>query len=327
MKSTVKKSSKAKAFSIVELLTVMSIIVILFSLLMPALALARRYAKRVRQHAQFRSISAALELFAKPASEGGYGQLPDSKWQDDAAPPQIYNGAQKLAEALVGQDLLGFNPLSLFRADGMNPSTSLTPEEQVLYPDQFTAPPIPNPPTSQQWYVDNLNSRKGPYLELDGANANTLENIYGQAAIAAANLTTADPNGGIVLCDVYSQVKNKATGKRIGMPILYYRADVSRQMHLWQMPNNNLNIYNYDDNMTLVNLTLPFDTAYNHPIAIAGSTKDGGTADPANFYKEMIRDENVTVIDRPVRADSYILISAGFDGEYGTDDDIFNFTR
>ena len=31
--------------------------------------------------------------------------------------------------------------------------------------------------------------------------------------------------------------------------------------------------------------------------------------------------------NRPYRADSYILMSAGFDGLYGTKDDVFNFEK
>jgi type II secretory pathway pseudopilin PulG len=324
MKSNIKQSGKPRAFSIVELLTVMSIIVILFSLLMPALALARRYAKRVQQHAQFRSISAGLELFSKPASEGGYGELPDSGRYDDTG--EAYCGAMKLAEAMVGQDLLGFNPESLFQADGLNPN--LTSPDSVLYPDQYTTPPVPTTTSYPQWYIDNLKSRK-LNLEVEGANVNTLQGIYGNLPNGFGDLgDPADPNGGIVLCDVYGRVKNIITGKRTGMPILYYKANVSRQMHVWQPGTNDLNIYNYDDNLDLVNLRLPFAPTYYHPITIGGqATQDGGTSDPAIFYKNMIRDKNVSVIPRPVRPDSYILISAGFDGEYGTDDDIFNFTQ
>ena len=324
MKTILKQSSKAKAFSIVELLTVMSIIVILFSLLMPALAMARRYAKRVQQHAQFRSISAGMELFSKPTSEGGYGELPDSRRLDDAG--DISCGAMKLAEAMVGQDLLGFNPKSLFQADGSNPAGQ-TPEERDLYPDDGTETGKQYPPYAP-WYVENLRSRK-LNLEIDGANVNTLYGIYGNLPSGFGTLgDPGDPNGGIVLCDVYGRVKNITTGRRTGMPILYYKANVSRQMHVFQFPDNDLNIYNYDDNFELVNLRLPFSANYYHPIAVSGQpTQDSGTSDPEIFYKKMIRDKNVSVIPRPVRPDSYILVSAGFDGEYGTDDDIFNFVR
>ena len=37
------------------------------------------------------------------------------------------------------------------------------------------------------------------------------------------------------------------------------------------------------------------------------------------------KNEKVTTASRPYRADTFILISAGYDGEYGTPDDICNY--
>ena len=56
MKSNVKQSNREAAFTIVELLTVMSIIVILIGLLVPALNQVKRYAYEVKQRAQLKSI-------------------------------------------------------------------------------------------------------------------------------------------------------------------------------------------------------------------------------------------------------------------------------
>ena len=63
MKSTTKQSNKRAAFTIVELLTVMSIIVILIGLLVPALNQVKKFASEVRQKAQLSSIATAIELF------------------------------------------------------------------------------------------------------------------------------------------------------------------------------------------------------------------------------------------------------------------------
>ena len=63
MKSLAKQYETKAAFTIVELLTVMSIIVILIGLLVPALNNVKRYAFTVKQNAQFHSVNVALELF------------------------------------------------------------------------------------------------------------------------------------------------------------------------------------------------------------------------------------------------------------------------
>ena len=103
MKTIGRKSRKEPAFTIIELLTVMSIIVILIGLLVPALNRVRNYAKVVRQNAQFHAIDVALEQFR---AEHDYFP-PSSQLGPDG---QDYCGAMKLTEAMMGQDLMGFNP-------------------------------------------------------------------------------------------------------------------------------------------------------------------------------------------------------------------------
>ena len=117
MKAITRKSNSKGAFTIVELLTVMSIIVILISLLVPALNKVRRYAREVKQSAQFHAIAVALELFSNEFD--GY---PDSEPND--GDDIDYCGAMKLTEAMLGQDLLGFHPHSLFLSSGEDGGSS-----------------------------------------------------------------------------------------------------------------------------------------------------------------------------------------------------------
>jgi len=93
MKSNVKQSNRKAAFTIVELLTVMSIIVILIGLLVPALNQVKRYAYEVKQRAQLKSIDTAIELF-----NSEFDGYPDS---DAVDPDNVdYCGAMKLCEAV-----------------------------------------------------------------------------------------------------------------------------------------------------------------------------------------------------------------------------------
>jgi len=290
MKQNTKQSEK-RAFTIIELLTVMSIIIILIGLLVPSLNMAKRYAREVRQKAQFHSIDSALELFS-----GEWDGYPPSIAKDETG--DDYCGAMKLCEALVGQDLMGFNPLSRFRADCTISGADFlydNPPGQTLYPNT----------------ADNLKSRK-TYLQ-QTSDAYSMSELY-------ASTAPLDPNL-YVLCDVYNRVKHRVTGKGVGMPILYYKADTLGYTH---DPNiggmlyndNKDHIYNYMDNDELVTLPPPFNPAVAHPLS-TGST----------FY-DITKDSRISMDEgRPYRPDSYILISAGFDGLYGTDDDIFNFEK
>ena len=297
MKTTTKKTGKETAFTIIELLTVMSIIVILLGLLVPAMNKAKIYAKTVNQKNQFHSIDVALELF-----KTDYEDYPPSRL-DPLSP--YYCGAMKLAEAVIGQDLLGFHPDSVFRQDLKDASGN------VLY----AAPDVPPPYTP---FPDeaNIKSRKGPYLQVDRANAYRLLNVFGPKQLGTL------PGQRFALCDEYGRVTNKGTEgpSRIGTPVLYYRADVSGFIHDPNNPSSPKNIYDYRDNEDLINLRLPGEgpTGKQHPL----DTNIGGD----RLFYEMTKNYSISVdLGRPYRPDSYILISAGYDGEYGTKDDIFNF--
>jgi type II secretory pathway pseudopilin PulG len=294
-----KQSNNKRAFTIVELLTVMSIIIILMGLLAPAMNRVRRYAWRVNQKNQFHSINVALELFR--AEFEGY---PDSGALDGSNPAGgvPYCGAMKLAEAMLGQDLLGFHPNSRFRSDGTIDGTVAT----QLYPDPAPAPPLP------PLYVENLKTRKEHYLPLEQSNAYRLKYLF-------ANAEPPFESDRFVLCDVYNRVVNTETGKRVGMPILYYKANTSNTRHNLIQPLDPQNIYYFGHNHQFVGLGVPWESGREHPLF----------QDPKKFYEMTVNDQidldGDGVGDRPCRADSYILLSAGHDGLYGTDDDVFNF--
>jgi type II secretory pathway pseudopilin PulG len=271
----------------------MSIIVILIGLLVPALNKVKKFARDVKQRTQLHGIDAAIELFSSECDE-----YPPSSAKDEAPPPtawasrEDYCGAMKLAEAMMGQDLLGFHPESAFRSDGTRDGVSAS-----LYQ-----------PTT-------INARRGPFLPLENANAYKLGDLYWEKG-----MTPGPFNPDLfVLCDVYSRVTNKNTGKRVGMPILYYKANTTNTLHLPDDPDNPNNIYNYMDNYELVALGMPGQLP-----PPTGPKHDLIDPSPRRFYLNTKNDQ-VTTLSRPYRADSYILISAGWDGEYGTADDICNF--
>jgi len=208
-----------------------------------------------------------------------FGRYPPSGALDDANLP--YCGAMKLTEALVGQDLRGFHLSSRFRLDG-----SCEDAGELLYT------------------AETLRERRGPFLSKPDY-VHQLVDIYGR------DRTGPFAEGVYVLCDVYE--RKRPGGKKTGMPILYYRADVNETAHDVNAPENPENIYDYRDNQMLIALGVSGKPGKAHPLA-----------DAKRFYINM-RSHKTTEQPRPYRADSYILISAGRDGLYGTEDDICNF--
>ena len=229
----------------------------------------------VKQKAQFFYIDGAIELFNSEFD----GYPPSNALDEDG---RSYCGAMKLCEAMMGRDLQGFHPNSKFRADGLDESGA------SLY----------NPNT--------LDDRKGPYLPTKNGKPYRLKDLY-------ENVGPFDGNE-YVLCDVFRRVTHFSTGKRGGMPILYYKANTSKTAHDVYDPDNPENIYNYKDNHTLLTLGVPGKPGQKHPLY----------EDPKIFY-EIVRNDKVAEPNAPYRADTYILLSAGQDGLYGTKDDITNF--
>jgi type II secretory pathway pseudopilin PulG len=268
-------------------MTVMSIIILLIGLLVPALNMVKRYAKRVMQKNQFHTIEVAMDIF-----NAEWEEYPPSEAKDEEN--LDYCGAMKLAEAMVGQDLAGYNPASKFRRDGQVTNDPAT----VLYFD----------PSADR-------SARRLYLKPENANANPLEHLFPAGVSLGGFLKER-----LVLCDVYGRVTHTVNGKLVGMPILYYRADATKTQHDATPLNNPQNIYDFRDNFVFAQLQPPWDPQgqERHPLA----------ATPKLFYQKTVN-PNITMLEgnRPYRADSYILLSAGFDGLYGTDDDVFNFGK
>ncbi len=291
-----KLKDKKEGFTIVELLVVMSIIIILLGILLPSLAAVRRFAKDVTQRSQMHDITNALEMFRV---DFGDEYPSSSRFDVDSAP---YCGAMKLCEALVGKDKLGFHIDSRF--------TNVTGIMSNGEPYYYETPP-PSPPPGP--VLENLAKRKAPYMNPDAVQIATMGELY-------TNPTTTgfDANSCVVLCDVYSRQR---ITKKLGMPILYYKADVTKIMHDTTVSITDCcdvvdYIYNFCDNDDLTALGSPPSGTTAHPI----------NTNPMEFYLS-IKNKEATIMEKPYNEGFYILLSAGHDGLYGTRDDIYNFSQ
>ena len=293
-------------FTLVELLTVLAIIALLVGLLIPSLTMIRNTAKDAKQKAQLTQIGLALTAF-----RNDHGDYPPSSWPAPPAGAGDYCGAQKLAEALLGWDLMGFHPKSAWRADGFDTSGGVLSYDPVKTRD-FDGDGVP----------DTLNERKGPYLEQATANAFRLGNNPARLLDPEGLFTNSTPLNPdtYVICDSFGVKKvTIAPGQtaKAGTPILYYRANTSSKTLVppTPLPSNQL-MYNFRDNMPLIGPLTSLADGQSHEL--------GNPAGIFQFFYNYIRDPKVTR-PWPYRPDSYILISAGADGHYGTADDIRNF--
>ena len=260
----------------------------IIALLIGLLIPALNVVRRAAKEAKQKAQFTTIGLALETFKED-YGDYPPSDWALPGTPGSDYCGAQKFTEALLGWDMLGFHPKSDYRSHGRN-------DDGVFIYDAN------NPVFFDQ--------RTGPYVELASTNAFRLGSVSVLRQGLFLDTGPLAPNT-FVLCDVFGDKKIMlANGKttRAGAPILYYRANASGRTIS--------EIYNALDNGAIINIKQTSDGRI-HPLA-----------DPSNQYQyfyDYIRDPKISARPWPYRPDSYILISAGVDGLYGTSDDIRNF--
>jgi prepilin-type N-terminal cleavage/methylation domain-containing protein len=324
-----KFADKTRGFTIVEMLTVMGIIAILIGLLVPALNQVKDYSKQIQQKAQFHSIDVAMEMF-----KNDFGAYPDSFDNRGLSTPLPaaplvrdtvnYCGAEKLAEAMVGYDLLGVHPKSGFRSDGRNyfPSNSFWGGGYALVYDAMAGIQVGvGSPDTEKSGAENIKARK-KYIDMENANAFRLQDVYATSQLAGFNPLN------YVLCDVYS--RSRTSGTKTGMPILYFKARTIYTLQNYNDAAANLDdIYDYDDNRALVLKGTAEATPALHEIEKNTAGTAAALAEAYLNFQKIILNQQILQngVYRPYRADSYIMLSAGKDGNYGTSDDIYNFDR
>ncbi|MBE3144086.1 MAG: hypothetical protein IMZ61_09220 [Planctomycetes bacterium] len=182
-----------------------------------------------------------------------------------------------------------------------------------------------------------LLERKGPYLEVAktpvfrlGTSSSTAnDGLYDLTGSATFDATL--PN--YVICDVFgvkkiTTIKSGATtvNTTAGSPVLYYKANTNYKVLDCTAAGFRNSIYNYTDNLALLQLGILPKPDPAKPHQLIQPTNSGRYfCDP--LYK--IVDQKVPYPLNgpywPNRPDTYILISAGADHEFGTNDDILNF--
>lgn len=310
-----------RAFTLVELLTVVAIISLLMGILMPTLSKAREQAKRARVLALVEAIGKSLEAFAND-----FGDYPDSSMRRDIinwdetnpGPPQaMLSGAHWLARALMGHDRQGV-------------------DAQGIVMKGYVAM-MPQPKESDL----KTYSRKGPYFE---GNVIVRDNDQSNNFNIGSTTSTNDyqPTGRLIIIDDLFR-----------SPILYYRANERAKDPfcvdgLGQLaPGNPMDrpgVYRQADNRLITGdgtSVLGWDFGFKdrphqiskfgnvavdpNNLSVLGTIPPGYTNTFVNYFKSnsALRSSQIA---KPV-TEKFILISAGKDGLYGTGDDITNFNQ
>ncbi|HAL44373.1 MAG: hypothetical protein A2Y12_15780 [Planctomycetes bacterium GWF2_42_9] len=343
------KTRRKLGFTIVELLTVMAIIAILMGLLLPAMQAVRKLAKDTSQKAQFKAIENALEAYHTEN-----GMYPDST--ASSTNNEDTEGAHKLAEALVGRDLLGFDSKSSW--DAKYDETRTDSDEIYATLDSGV---------DQATVEASLKRRQTVYLNVDKVGAFQLSQLFNNTGfVYPGNIKTDGSKdtariAAPVLTDTYKVKKvslpNGSTDMA-GTPILYYKADTASKLFPDTMSSNGnssddlayaatvadacspgymYNIYDNDELVKLHQMMKPtvagihrFNENYQETISFttgAGAAVNNQAVKGVWLFYNTITNPKMTSQVRPHNSDTYILISAGNDGIYGTKDDIYNFEK
>jgi len=293
--------TKNQAFTLTELLVVIAIIALLVGIAVPSLMGARKSAKKMREKNNITNMSTAIESFKNDHGfypESGLRSPGDPRFQVLLPMQQQNNiqpvdqGAHRIVESLVGLDFRGYQEEHYYELAKNNPDF---PDGTPIFPNPFPPP-------------DNKITKRWEYLEIDNYKFATMQEAH------KYGVNFANGNDNYVFVDQLELNEFRA--------ILYYRARSSG--------TTIGNIYNYDDNRSI---TLDLDNRPDVPERpsefIHYLDKKTPSFDVDDYYEYILNPKTATPQNTglPFKKDSFLLIGAGWDHIYGTEDDITNFNK
>lgn len=343
------KSYPVRAFTLVEMLVVVAIIGILIAVLLPAFGVIRTSAKKAQGEALFNTLRTGIQMFQTEQSLGSIPPSVSDHGGKNATRDIIKNprknqtgeqnnggqdevrvtGAQLLVHAMIGADGLGTAGFRDLSRNG-------------VWWDDYSDEACEGTTTGGLYGLDE--------------EAQPCQPRYGGAGYvdekARSNLKSAREliETGVIFTpesEIQFALDEPMFMDPFNTPILYYRANRSAPRAVGNAQRSG--IFWQEDNGLITGVSQGLfssegvdfgagkvDGAY-HDMSVAwqpeptqdfDQLQEECTTDPNNkSFFCAIWDKAVRVRPTPVNTDSYLLISAGPDTRYGTDDDIINWTK
>jgi prepilin-type N-terminal cleavage/methylation domain-containing protein len=336
-----------RAFTLIELLVVVAIIALLIGILLPSLSKARESAKKVKTQALMKEIGNGLEVFRTDNEAELRGlNYPSSRAGDDPTEDnsgfQMF-GAQHLVRYLMGKDLQGYVAPKSVPKQFWN---DIDPGSSWVQKGWYDKPGDTNFPTGASAPFP----RCGPYITSDAVRVKAAKDLpglpHGSFEVKDTNLLMIDTFEMPILYYAADSRYSDAPSANIATTMMMESPD----------PNSTgmgyPGIYIFGDNayftggtaMACLNgLCTPGEWP---PPLLGGSvdpnarwfpaewddtpmTKDDiatkGNSFPYYIMNKTAYESSGNKTVQPVRRDSFLLISPGKDGRFGTADDIANF--
>ena len=297
-------------FTLIELLVVVAIISMLIAILSVGTRKVKVISKGLQQKSVFHAMKVGLELFSSD-----FDGHPSSQMREQFN-VQV-TGAQHLTEALLGRDWRGFEP-----------RTGWFPMDDTSFGS--------NVPTDL--YADttaSLARRKGPYCEIKYGEVLMVSEVWsdkGPSRIYGGNNAKPVERSPIIM-DVFN--RNDTLAGRTGMPILYFKGDSTKLFRVDSSRQTVVNpnsaqysqwAYNFDDNLPVLQLPWLRDTTQAGATVHYRDPDDASKNQAQVFYERITQQADASRhFYKPYNAATFILISAGWDGIFGTKDDIVNY--